>query len=934
MAVTEVLRAVGDWGLNLSPDTPKEVWDGLQYYGHVTVHTGPIDVRVAGDSALSSARYVGVLRRKNHEEGFAIGGGGMALWLGDEDGKGSVIESSLAIVAKTLEQSTRLILPPASSPILEGSYFALPGNPTFTNTFEWVTQREAINYLSDTLGADWKITGDGYLHIGPEGSLFVTSPKAVILRRDQGTDLTLRAFPGNLGTGQRIDDFTTRVVLLATDENGSVATAAQNIAPGLNPYKDVHGASLRMTRLIGESSTDFANAPARAQLQLNRFSGTGDALTLATPDYDVKGTAAVGDYLWVYDPEHSLVDVAAEIIFRGQRLNPMKLRLTQMTWPVVEGMHVGFRDGAGTWYDLTPYVEWETGDTTLVVGGFRRGLGDGSDSGGGLTPRPGIPPNTTIPAAPTWVTPFLQGVYQSPNNGATKAQTQLAWSQPPNLDSSAITDGDYYEIRYRTAVAPLFPVTHAQMAVYTHAQLAANGGTWGQPVQYPVTDWQYARVPFTELNTILYELTPTMPYEAQIRVIDSGVPANAGDWSLLTSWQAAADTLGPATPAAPAVATSLIGVEIVHQLGRASGGTFNLDLDLHHFEIHAVATSTSATDDSTLIGRLLANAGMIIGHIPAVGKFQTSAVVANYYRVIAVDEAGNKSNASPSAVSTATLIDTAHISDLTVAKVTAGTMTAAWVMAGSFVTGAVAPRAGFNLSGFFAEAPDGHTTFDVDSLTGDTFMEGTVTSGGVGQRVTLNPTTTAVPEIWFENDTSGRHAYINSVGTAPDIWLGLNSGPNDAEAEPTIQTTMILKPTAWSINRNIINTGSLRGGYIEGSKTDIRLGTRDSSSFDTYLRMEKAGGSIYLTGRFAKVQTDGGRSALYVDQVGGSGTSATMSYGATMASTPLPFVEIQGTSGSPPTASSHAVTARSATGFSIQYPSGNCDIFIWAIRTD
>lgn len=695
MAVTEVLRAVGSWELQLSADTPQQVWDAIQYYGHVAVHSGPVDVRVSGDSLLSSARYVGVVRKKVHDdEDFSIAGGGMALWLGDEDGKGWVIETALSIVNKTLEQSTRLILPPAASAILEGSYFALPGNPTFTNTFQWVTQREAINYLSDTLGADWKILGTGHLHIGPEGSLFVTTPKTLVVRRDQGADLTLRAFPGTVATEQHIEDFTTRVVLLASDDNGSIATAAQDILPGLNPYKDIHGEDLRMTRLIGESSTDFTNAPARAQLQLNRFTGTSDALTLSTADYDVKGTVQVGDYLWVYDPEHKLIDPTTEIIFRGSRLNPLKLRLTEITWPVVQGMHVAFRDGAGAWTDLTPYVQWETGDTTLVVGGFSRRLGDGSDGGGGLTPRPNPQPNTTVPDAPTWVTPFLQGTYQSALKGDTKAQVELKWNQPTNVDSTAITDGDYYEIRYRASTTPLFAVTHAQMAVFTNGQLNSNGGTFGQPIQFPVTDWQYARVPFTELRTILYELTPTMAYEAQIRVVDNGTPANAGDWSVLTQWQAADDTLGPSTPAAPSVAASLIAVQVIHFLGKASGGTFNLERDINHLEIHAENEPTFPPSDSTRLGRLAANANVLISQVPVIGTFPVGETVPMYFKVIAVDNAGNKSAPSPPAVASAQLIDDAHISNLSVSKLTAGTITAAFVHAGWMRIGAGDPGSG------------------------------------------------------------------------------------------------------------------------------------------------------------------------------------------------------------------------------------------------
>lgn len=908
MAVTEVLRAVGSWGLQLSEDVPQAVWDAIGYYGHVAIHPGPVDVRVAGDSLLSSARYVGVLRDKDHEDGFTIGGGGMALWLGDEDGKGSVVETPISIVAETLEDATRLILPPASSPILEGSYFALPGNPTFTHTFQWVTQREAINYLSDTLGADWKILGTGHLHIGPEGSLFVTTPKTLLLRRDQGADLTLRAFPGKLATQQSISDFTTRVVLLATDDGGSIATADADIAGGLNPYKDIHGAVLRMTRLIGESSTDFTNAPARAQLQLNRFSGTRDALTLSTADYDVKGDVAVGDYLWVYDPEHQIVDNTGEIIFRGQRMNPLKLRLTEMTWPVSSGMSVAYRSSTGTWTDLTPYVEWESGDTTLVVGAFSKKLGDGSDGGGGLTPRPNPQPNTTIPDPPTWNTPFLQGVYQSPLNGATKAQTQLSWNQPTNTDATAITDGDYYEIRYRTSTVPLFPVTHAQMAVFTHAQLAANGGTFGQPIQYPVTDWQYQRVPFTELTVVLYELTPTMPYEAQIRAVDNGTPANAGAWSALTSWQAAEDTLGPATPAAPEIAASLIGVQVLHRLGRADGGTFNLDMDLHHFEVHGLLDPNETLSDATRLGRMLANSGMITGQIPVVARFQVNSTFPLFYKVIAVDEAGNKSLPSPATTATALLIDDAHIGSLTVAKVTAGTVTASWVMAGNFFTSATDPSVGFSAGGFYATDPVGNVTFLVEAATGNVSITGTLETEFNDQRILIGPSLGGKSAIrMYDDDSALRYVEM------------LNFGGN-----------MLM--SAYNVSNDGRNGGYLFfdiAGSISGS---AYLGYQNANNSTDWFYQIGSNGAHHMKGFHQQLETIGGLTGRYVDQVGGSGTSASISYGATMATTPLPFVEIQGTSGSPPTASSHAVTARSATGFSIQYPAGNCDIFIWAIR--
>lgn len=934
MAVNEVLKALGSWGLQVNSMIPQDIWKSLGYFGHVAIHAGRQDPRVAGDSLLTSARYVGVLREKDDSDAtqYTIGGPGLPMWLGDQEGKGAVIEGNLTITSQPLEDAVRLIIPAGTSNILEGTYFNI-GGPDFTGSFSWKTQREALNYLTDTLGADWKIDGAGFLHVGLESNLFVVNPVTAVVRRNSGLDMAMSALPGNMHTIQDMNDFTTRVVLLADDGNGGgTATADADIAGGLNPFKDLHGNALRMTRLIQENSTDFSNAAARAQLQLNRFTSTRNGIELSTSIYDIKGDVQVGDYIWVYDPDMDLVDNNNEVIFRGLRMNPMKLRLTELAWPVVQGMSVAYRDRDGAWFDLTDYVVWETGSTTLVVGGFNKALSDGAN--GGIGTGPVQLPNLTVPAAPTWVTPFLQGSYQSLIDGSTRSTSQLVWTMPANTDASAVTDAGYFEIRYRTSTTPVFPVTHAQMAVFTHQQLHDNGGTEGQPIQYPVTEWQYQRVPADRLSVVVNELTPNMPYEAQVRLVDNAVPANAGDWSILTTWQTADDIIAPSTPAAPEIAAGIIMIQVVHRLGKVSGGTFNLEPDIHHLEIHGQFDPLEPLGDGTRLGRVLANAGMLLGEIPVVGRVPINSVVPLYYRVIAVDNAGNKSQPSPTAVSTALLIDDAHISDLTVSKVTAGTVTAAWVMAGSFVTAFSGPRAGFDNAGFFAEDVGGNVTFDVSSTTGNVYAVGNFSSGLVGERVEINPVDTNVPEIWFSTGNSGRHAYINAIDAGGEyLTLGMNSG--ESTTNSNIQTSLLLNPELVTLSRNTISPpGDKRGGYFEAGITDVRVGTRDSFSFDTYIRMEKAGGSYYHTGRYARVQTDGGRSADYIDQVGGSGTSASVSYGATMVSTPLPFVEIQGTSGSPPTANAHAVTARSTTGFSIQYPAGNCDIFVWAIRTD
>lgn len=132
----------------------------------------------------------------------------------------------------------------------------------------------------------------------------------------------------------------------------------------------------------------------------------------------------------------------------------------------------------------------------------------------------------------------------------------------------------------------------------------------------------------------------------------------------------------------------MIAVQLVHRLGKASGGTFNLEQDLHHFDVHAAATPTFYPDDVTKVGELLASGSMIRGGIPAVGSFKVDQPDTVWIRVVAVDRTGNKSGPSEAVQSSVVLIDNAHISDLSVSKLTAGTITANTILAGQMEVGA------------------------------------------------------------------------------------------------------------------------------------------------------------------------------------------------------------------------------------------------------
>lgn len=893
MAITETLQGLGQWAFSLSNSTPKSVLDQLQYFGHVAVTAGKLDPVLAGDALLREARYVGVYQGKtNASDAFDLNGVGMAVWLGDADKKGYVYETPLAVNGD-FDDVVPLLLPPS---VHAGSIFS-PAK-TFQFTFQYVSPREALDYMCDTLDCAWRVNGDATLDAGNVEDLFQVIPDSALVRKGdaaEGEDLFLKAFGGALKTDQDVQDFTTRTVLLASGSEGSTVTATADINPALNPYKDRWGNSVVMTRLVSESDTDATNAPARAQLQQNRFSGTRDSISLSTNRYDLKGDVNVGDYMWVEDADIGLVDYDNEVKFRGDVLYPLSLRLTEMTYPITETMGVAFRTGNGTWIDLTPWVLYETGDTTLVVGGYHRSL---TGDGGVVGERPTV--DTSIPDAPTWVLPFQDSIYQN-DIGQTRAQVEVVWLRPNNTDGSPILDLSHYEIRYRTSSIPLFPISHAAMAVYTHDQLAV-AGTYDHPITYVPGAYQYATAPADVLRFLLIDLPTNVPYEIEIRAVDAAKPPNAGDWSALEVFQTSGDTIPPSTPAPPSVAASTLAVQVVHELGESGGGTFNLELDLHHLEVHGSVASGFTPDDTTLIGRMPANAGMILGSIPAVATLPLDNIVATYFKVIAVDADGNRSPASTQVSSTADLVDSAHISDLTASKITAGTITAAILMAGRIATALSGQRVDINSNG--VEQYDASNVLTSYIRGADARFVGEVQSGSSSNRVIINQKSGSVyiPEIRFFPTSGAAYSYINAPNAGVPT-LGMNSGTT---VGGTRQTTVWLFDTIASMGYSEVGTGNFKGGRVttdaDSSKNE-RLnssGVRDGGftwnrNTDWWAGISTPGGNdaffrittdtkITIKGYWDKNNAEGGAAALYMGRDTWNGGSTSIGYGATMIS--------------------------------------------------
>src|SRR5690606_25944847 len=108
-------------------------------------------------------------------------------------------------------------------------------------------------------------------------------------------------------------------------------------------WRDLRGNVVNQTRIIESHETNEGNEQAVAQAQLNRFTGQRRAITLSSDQFDLGSDIAVGDTIYVWDPEQGLVDLSNQVTYRGRTIFPIAIRVLGMTSPIQAGMGVYFR---------------------------------------------------------------------------------------------------------------------------------------------------------------------------------------------------------------------------------------------------------------------------------------------------------------------------------------------------------------------------------------------------------------------------------------------------------------------------------------------------------------------------------------------------------------------------------------------------------------
>lgn len=374
--IKQALMGLESWSLQLDPRTPQRVMDRLDPRvsggGQVVIttehHLHP------GDELLSLARFAGILLEQRGD--FGVGGAGMAWYLGDQNGIGTYFQSVSVGGAGNFSDWAAALTPPGLT-----TGVVTPGLSGHPYTYSYMTLKEVLADVMRRFGTEWRVRPTGAVDFGYRSTIFrITDPNVLIIPNSSHSDLDRSTLPGNLQIDRDIKDYVRGVRLLSSDGTTQITPSATGGIADIDvPYRAFDGSVIKRDKAIRASGdvTGFEATLANAEFEKNRY--PRQEFSLSTDHYTIAGDLECGDMVRVYDGKRGIQDLANRMVSGGSVVYPETLRCVGLSWPVVDGYGVYLRRFVKNgsvwevqWTDLTEYVNFESGPTTIDLGSRTR----------------------------------------------------------------------------------------------------------------------------------------------------------------------------------------------------------------------------------------------------------------------------------------------------------------------------------------------------------------------------------------------------------------------------------------------------------------------------------------------------------------------------------------------------------------------------------
>lgn len=382
--IFEKHMGIGTWDVQLRRDTPGSVLDRLSFFGHIVITPAWLSpqsfsdhTELLGFSLFTAPKFQHAGRR------VRLGGYGPAVWLGMNSGGFSRLNTgATATSTQTFQTHLRTWVLTESGDqlngITEGSVFSGGAGFKVTRNSHRDTPLAILNYICEYSELEWRINPDFTLD-ARAASTFWPDPAAVLTPWWGGRDLGQVGYLTSFDVAEDCDGYANGIAAEASD--GNITSGDYSF---FETVYGLDGNTIERMEDLGSAANaeDLAEASAyiaALESQGYLFQTRKQARVRLVDAHAPRTELEPGCTVAVYDPTQDLYDLATDSIhYRGHVVYPAHLRVKAMNWPVQQGMGVWFIDSTSdlSVLDLTPYVEWESGDTTLDVGATSRTLND------------------------------------------------------------------------------------------------------------------------------------------------------------------------------------------------------------------------------------------------------------------------------------------------------------------------------------------------------------------------------------------------------------------------------------------------------------------------------------------------------------------------------------------------------------------------------
>lgn len=363
MTVTQVFMGTGRWQVNFAERLPQTVRDQILPLDHIVI--GPknlLDTTTTDAERLTVVKagggYTGVILEI--PDSTSLSGADLSWWLGDAEGRGPMKDTAIVKGSSSTSSWVDEILP--SNGITKGTVTA--GTPFAGVTTPFATRIELLNYIADQADVEWIMRPDGTVDVGPSTTLFPapTSSAARVIMRDPGnSEGDIQGVEAvQLERSRDANDVVGRVVVFHSANNVKAQYVTASQTPTGVRWKGFGGATPSRSVAADAPDRKSAEASTIATRVIERISVDQKEAVLTSRTWNVTSEVKPGDRVWVYDYASGLYDTTNQVIYRGEVLAPIQMRVNALTWPIHSEMGVyGRLDGGDTWLDLTPYVAVE-----------------------------------------------------------------------------------------------------------------------------------------------------------------------------------------------------------------------------------------------------------------------------------------------------------------------------------------------------------------------------------------------------------------------------------------------------------------------------------------------------------------------------------------------------------------------------------------------